>query len=145
MATRRTKPGGSRRPEELFLSHASSDHRFTQRLADVLSDHGLKPWFSAKNIGNATQWHNEIGKALERCDWFIVVLTPNSVKSKWVQHELLYALNHDRYADRVIPLLKKRCDFEKLSWTLDQLQRVDFTGKFEDGCRSLLKTWQIDY
>jgi len=37
------------------------------------------------HIVAAKQWHDEIGNALSRCDWFIVVLTPDSVRSQMGQ------------------------------------------------------------
>jgi hypothetical protein len=40
------------------------------------------------NIRGAQQWHDEIGTALKRCDWFLLVLSPQSVRSMWVKHEL---------------------------------------------------------
>lgn len=145
MAVTGSKKKVNARPKEIFLSHSHKDHAFTKKLAAALNERGVKTWYSGKNIATAAQWHDEIGKALSRCDWFLVVLTPSSVESIWVQREFVYALNDARYASRVIPLLKKPCALVKLSWTLEQFQRVDFTGKFDDGCRTLLKTWNIPY
>ena len=51
------------------------------RVADELRRHGVRTWHSDHNIRGAQQWLDEIGKALERCDWFIVILTPAAVES----------------------------------------------------------------
>lgn len=40
---------------------------------------------SKEHIGGAQEWHDEIGAALDRCDWFPVVLSPQSVASRWVK------------------------------------------------------------
>src|ERR1700675_3244814 len=101
-------------PAEVFLSHSSKDEKALLKLADVLRAHGVPVWFSEKHIRAAKQWHDEIGKALKRCDWFCVLLTPDSVKSKWVKRELLYALQDDRYEDRVVPVLLRHCDTDAL-------------------------------
>jgi len=87
----------------------------------------------------------QIGKALARCDWFLVVLSPSSVKSQWVKRELLYALNDGRYQGRIIPVSFKRCNHLNLSWTLGGLQFVDFMNGFDEGCLSLLRIWGIGY
>jgi hypothetical protein len=100
---------------------------------------------TARNIAGAQQWHDEIGGALERCDWLLLVLSPNSVNSKWVKHELLFALNDARYEQRIIPCILKKCDINKLSWTLSSCQFVDFSKDFERGMRALLKVWSIGY
>jgi hypothetical protein len=132
-------------PKELFVSHASEDRRFVDRLARVLGHNGIPYWYSRRNLIGAQQWHDEIGAALERCDWFAVVLSPSAVKSVWVKRELLYALRDARYLDRIVPVVGKACDHQKLSWTLDGIQRVDFTNAFEDACRELLRVWNVEY
>lgn len=83
-------------PREVFLSQSSRNRRFAGMLAGDLRRHGVPVWYSETNIVGARQWHDEIGAALERCDWFVVVLSPASVKSRWVKQELLFALNDAR-------------------------------------------------
>jgi hypothetical protein len=128
-----------------FVSHSAKDRGFVRKLVAVFQSHRIRYWYSAAHILGATQWHDEIGRSLRRCDWFIVVLTPQSVRSTWVRRELLYALNHRRYNARIIPLLCKPCKPAKLSWTLSDFQFVDFTRSFDAGCRQLLKIWKIKY
>lgn len=132
-------------PREVFLSHSAKDRRFAQKIANVLRSHGVPVWYSATNIVGAKQWHDEIGKALARCDWFAVVLSPHSVKSEWVKRELLYALNDPRYKKRIVPISHKPCNHMNLSWTLGEFQFVDFTTEFDEGCRSLLRIWGLGY
>lgn len=133
------------RPREIFLSHSSRTRAFASRLERVLRRHGLKVWYSRKSIQAARQWHDEIGNALDRCDWFIVVLSPAAVTSTWVQRELLFALNEDRYRDRIVPILYKPCDWKQLSWTLAAIQMIDFSEEHGSGFRKLLALWGIEY
>lgn len=132
-------------PNEVFLSHSSLDLVFADKLAAVLRHHGIPVWYSRTNILGAQQWHDEIGTALQSCDWLALVLSPDAVESVWVKRELLFSLNDDRYAGRIVPILYRPCDYRNLSWTLGALQMIDFTGIFEDGCRSLLRIWGIGY
>ena len=132
-------------PCEVFFSHSTKDRRFAERLAAVLRDHRVPVWYSATNIVGADQWHDEIGKALARCDWFIVVLSPHAAKSEWVKRELVHALNSARYRNRIVPISYKVCKHVKLSWTLEAIQFVDFTTGFDEGCRSLLRIWGLGY
>ena len=94
----------------------------------MLRDHGLPVWYSPTEIIGAQQWHDEIGAALDRCDWFVVVLSPHALKSEWVRREVMFALNDSRYNGRIAPLIAKKCESRKLSWTLGALQHIDFTG-----------------
>ena len=130
-------------PAEVFLSYANKDQSFANELAAMLRGHGLPVWYSSTNILGAQQWHDEIGHALSRCDWFLLLMSPHAVKSKWVKRELLYALRHDRYEERIVPIRYKACDESDLSWVLPTLQSVDFCVSYEAGCRALLRVWGL--
>ncbi len=130
-------------PQEVFLAHAHGDLPVVERVADVLRRHGVAVWYSERDILGAAQWHDEIGRALARCDWFLVLLSPRSVSSKWVKRELTYALIEDRYDERITPALLRDCDPAALSWTLPGFQMVDLRDDFEEGCRGILRTWGL--
>jgi hypothetical protein len=130
-------------PAEAFLSHSNHDRDMAARIARVLHAHGVPAWFSPTNILGAQQWHDEIGAALQRCDWFMLLLSPDAVSSKWVKRELTYALDDDRYNDRIIPVRYRNCNYKELSWTLSALQMVDLRSDFATGCRELLRIWGI--
>jgi TIR domain len=131
------------RPSEVFLCHSSKNAAFTRRLAMILTAHGVASFLSKENIRGAQAWHDELGAALGRCDWFLVVLSPHSVKSKWVKYGLVYALQQKRYEGRIIPLLRRTCNIVALSWTLPALQSVDFRKDFQQGCKDLLAIWGL--
>jgi TIR domain len=131
-------------PKEVFLSHAHQDVRFVRRFAEDLRRHNVPVWFSERNIAGARQWMDEIGEALDRCDWLIVVLTPAAVTSIWVKREVSFALNEQQYGDRVIPLLLKECVPKKLAWPLATIQTID-ARPYDEGLRKLLAIWGIRY
>ena len=130
-------------PNELFLSHSNQNRDFADTLADVLRRRGVQVGYSQINIIGAQQWHDEIGEALRRCDWFAVVLSEPSVESEWVKHELMRALRDNRFKNKIIPMLYEPCDFERLSWILPEFQFINFTDNFDDGCRDLLRIWGL--
>jgi hypothetical protein len=132
-------------PREVFLSHSSKDRKVAARIAASLREHGVPVWYSETNLLGAQQWHDEIGEALARCDWFAILLSPQATRSKWVKRELLYALRSSRYGNRIVPISHRPCDTSLLSWTLDDFQFVDFTDDFNEGCRSLLRTWGLGF
>ncbi len=133
-------------PQEVFLSHTNQDRGFVDSLAEVMRRHGVPVWYSQANILGARQWHDEIGAALRRCDWFLIVVSPQSVDSKWVKRELLYALDHNRYDNKIVPVMYQSCDYEeKLSWTLSIFQMVDFTRAIDQGYVDLLRVWGLGY
>ena len=132
-----------RRVTEVFISHASKDRRFVTKLLKVFRENGIGYWFSETHIPGAVEWHDEIGRALKRCDWFLLVLSPSAVKSTWVKRELMYVLRQNRFRGRIVPVLFRDCRHDLLSWTLADFQFVDFTGDFAAGCARLLKLWGV--
>jgi hypothetical protein len=102
-------------------------------------------WYSRTNILGAQQWHDEIGAALNRCDWFILVLSPHSVESMWVKRELGFALQQQRFENRIVLILYQPCDMARLSWVLPSFQIVRFQDDFDQGCRDLLRVWGLGY
>ena len=132
-------------PNEVFLSHSSRDRPFVRKLVDVLRRHGIPVWYGETNVQGAQQWHDGNGAALRHSDWFVLLLSPCAVESKWAERELLYSLRQDRFAGRIAPLMYRRRSRDDLSWTLSQMQMVDFTGGFDDGCRDLLRIRGVGY
>lgn len=132
-------------PTEVFLSHSSADREIADRLVQALRRHHVPVWYSPTEIVGAQQWHDEIGAALGRADWFVALLTRASVESMWVKRELLFALRQRRYDNHIVPVLVEPCDLARLSWVLPSLQIVDLQPGFDEGCRQLLRLWGIGY
>jgi hypothetical protein len=134
-----------KRPKEVFLCHASKDYRVASKIAALIKEHGVNVWYSRTQLRGAQQWHDEIGNALKRCDWFLLLLSEAATRSKWVKHELIYALGHPQYENRILPVKYQACDTDQLSWTLESFQTVDLVRNFERGCRNILKSWGMSY
>ena len=132
-------------PNELFLSHAHPDHDTLLRLSRELTRHGVAHWYAEREILGAQQWHDEIGEALNRCDWFAVLVSPAAVESWWVKEELTYALRQPRYVNRIVPIVVETVEMDRLSWTLGNRQSVSLIPDFEAGVRDLLRIWGIGY
>ena len=130
-------------PKEVFLSYSSLDCEIAEKIVELLRRHGVPVWHGPSSIRGAQLWLDEIGDALERCDWFVILVSPNSMKSKWVRRELHFALDEDQY-DKSIVVIHPG-NYRKFSWTFRSYQFVDFTEDFEKGCRALLRIWGIGY
>jgi len=135
-------------PREIFLSHSSVDRQFATDLTAVIRRHGIPVWYSQTNILGSQQWLDEIGAALQRCDWFAVVVSPQAAGSMWVKRELSFAILENRFENKIVPILHQPTTDEQvkqLAWPLKLFQMIDFTGLFDDGCRDLLRIWGIGY
>lgn len=137
-----------RRPREVFLSRAEEEpagiDRSIRSVVETLGQHRIAVWTAPAKIRAAQHWHDQIGQALARCDWFMLALTRRSVTRPWVKRELLFALNDERYHERILPLVFEDCAIERLSWVLrGSTQIVDFTSNAERAHRALLATWGL--
>lgn len=96
-------------PQTVFISHATPDGAFVKaEVLPALADWGLSGWFAPDQLLSGEEFQKEIRKAINRCDWFLIVLSPHSVQSHWVRAEVRLAIEHRR--DRVIPVVVEACD-----------------------------------
>jgi hypothetical protein len=85
----------------IFISYSRKDSEYAHALADHLQSLGLPVWIDDR-IDYGSQWPGEIQKQLDACDAFILIMSPRSFASEWVQSELQRA---KRKAKPVFPLL----------------------------------------
>jgi hypothetical protein len=142
MAARRNRK--LRKPLEVFLSHAHKDVALTKRLAAELRRHNIKCWLSEHHIQGGQQWQEEIGAALRRCDFFIVLLTRSSVRSRWVRHEVAWVIDNRRYDERILSILVERCDPSRLNFVLKNLQMIKHKN-VPATMRAIFAPWKITY
>jgi uncharacterized protein YraI len=125
---------------KVFISHSSLDREFVEReVITPLNTNGIETWYSTDSIRTAEAWERSIREGLKSCDWFLVVMSPNSVASKWVQREVHWAI--ERREGRVIPVLIEACDPEDLHLGLLPIQHIDFRQNIKKAQKKLLAIW----
>ena len=100
---------------KVFLSYSQADKKWAEYLRQSLPIHfgglsgpsEIEVWDPADELEPGANWRLKSGKALENADAMIVLLSPDSVKSEFVQSEIDYALASPHFRGRVIPLLVK--------------------------------------
>lgn len=104
---------------KVFLSYADADKEFVKDLASRLSKEGYEVWDPDWEVLPGDNLPLKIGEALKQADAMIVVLSPEAVESKWIRHEIEYALGASNYAGRLIPVLLRPT--EGIPWILHKL------------------------
>lgn len=94
-------------PRRVFLSYSAKDKVDIGKLRDALISHGVNAWEDVLELrlGDSLA---ELKQAIEAADAFVLLLTPASIGSEWVQREVGWALGakatRPRYA--LLPLLR---------------------------------------
>ena len=70
----------------IFISYSKKDSQFAHKLADDLNAAGHKIWID-RSLQVGDDWEKTIEQELENAQEVIVILSKNSIASKWVQHE----------------------------------------------------------
>ena len=71
-----------------FLSHSSVDAEVARRLARDLRAAGVDVWYDEWEIKLGDSLRRKIDAGIDAADYFLVLLSPASLKSEWVQTEL---------------------------------------------------------
>jgi hypothetical protein len=71
----------------IFISYSHKDTDYAHGLANNLQSIGFEIWIDER-LDYGSQWPLEIQKQLDSCDAFILIMSPRSFASEWVQSEL---------------------------------------------------------
>ena len=85
----------------IFISYSHKDTEYAHALSKYLQDMGFRVWIDAR-LDYGSQWPQEIQTQLDNCDAFIIIMSPRSYMSDWVQSELQRA---KRKSKPIFPLL----------------------------------------
>jgi cytoskeletal protein RodZ len=105
-----------------FISYSRTNKDFALELAKELKAAGFLIWFDQLDIPTGSRWDDEIQKALEQCEIFMVILTPNSIASNNVKDEIGYAIDSNKH---ILPVLLENAN---IPFRLRRFQYVDFTN-----------------
>lgn len=127
--------------EGIFLSHTSEDKPFVRHLKNDLERHGVtKVWLDEAEIQIGDSLIKKIDEGLKMTKYIGVILSPRSVKSKWVEKELDIAMNREIGSGEVVvlPLVMEECEIPGF---LQGKLYADFYSeeKYEESLHKLLR------
>jgi hypothetical protein len=126
------------RPARIFLSHSKLDVGMAQRIAAGLRAFDLDVWYDEWAIRPGDSIVARISEGLAQTDVLVVLLSPNSVSSDWVAHELTATLMRQLRGQDValIPVLVAECE---VPTALSDIKYVDLAADFQRGFIQLLE------
>ncbi|MBZ0284626.1 MAG: toll/interleukin-1 receptor domain-containing protein [Anaerolineae bacterium] len=75
----------------IFISYSKQDIDFTRYLRALLEAEGFTIWVDEARLTPSSHWWKSIEANIEGCSAFVVVMTPESEDSDWVEREILLA------------------------------------------------------
>lgn len=125
---------------QVFISYSRNDMDFVQRLAADLQRADLDVWWDLSDIQGSDVWERKIEEGLNSSQYFIVVLSPASLESRWVRREYLSA---DIKKIKIIPLRLKAYDEAPL--TLRDIQPIDAIDReYADVLSEVIKIVKVE-
>jgi hypothetical protein len=90
------------RKPRVFLSYAPQDREFVRKIAERIKSYGVCVWYDEWEMAMGDSLLDKIERGISSSDYIIVLLSPDSLKSKWIQQELTMAMARELTARDVI-------------------------------------------
>ncbi|HEX42178.1 MAG TPA: toll/interleukin-1 receptor domain-containing protein [Phycisphaerales bacterium] len=122
---------------KLFLSHSSKDKEFCIQLREDLIRMGHTPWLDMYDVKVGDDIVEGIGAGVTEADYVVLVLTPESVSSRWVKKEwhAKFWTEIDEGKIRLLPVLLKDCTIPSM---LQTKKYADFRQSYAVGFADLV-------
>ena len=109
--------------KKIFISYSRKDLNFVDELAKDLTEAGYDVWYDLTDLEGGDHWADELQAAINESQVYVLVISPNSVASDWVEKEFIYAGGAGK---RIVPLLHVQT---ALPLWLVNLHYVDIQGR----------------
>jgi curli biogenesis system outer membrane secretion channel CsgG len=86
---------------KVFVSYSRQDKEKVLNLVELFRANGVEVWIDESSINASSVWAEQIVKAIDNCDLFVLFLSPSSVSSENVSKEVGYAGGTNK---RILPV-----------------------------------------
>jgi hypothetical protein len=92
---------------KVFISYANQDTEFAEALKSALNELGHTSWWFDEGVAPGQKWQEVIIGQLRNVDALVILVSPASLHSKWVSHELEAALAYSEEKGKpiIIPVM----------------------------------------
>jgi uncharacterized protein YjbI with pentapeptide repeats len=97
-----------------FISYATKDQEFANRLHADLQAHGVRCWLASHNIQGGKKIHEQIDEAIQVHDRLLLILSEHSINSEWVKTEIAKARKREISEKRRMLFPISLVPFEKI-------------------------------
>ncbi len=107
----------------VFISYSQHDKELANQMVSRLRTDGFKVWIDHKRLEAGTRWMDEINNALEVSEYLVLLMSNDSLASKYVQHEYEYFVRNNK---PIIPV--RIAPLNDLPPDLASIQYVDYVA-----------------
>ncbi len=106
----------------VFLSYSRTDYDLMERVANTLSEGGIRVWTDDYLSPGTPSWKKAIQQSIETSGAIVVLLSPGAKASEWVEAELDYGKAHSK---GIFPILARGDEKTAVPFGVNIAQRVD--------------------
>jgi len=107
---------------KVFISHSNEDAGFAQEVRDLLVRRTNAHVFTTEDLSAGEKWEAKLRNELASTDVVVALLTPTSVDSSWVLHEIGAAWALQK---RIIPVVSGRDVLKRIPLPLDSAHIIE--------------------
>jgi hypothetical protein len=127
----------------VFISYSHDDNDIVDSLARRFETDRINYWRDEKDMFVGDVIDKAISKGIQEARLFLIVLTPNSISSRWVERELDEAAHEATEGRKVaLPVVAKGLRAEEIPTRLRRQLYVDVSKNFDHGYERLAKSIQ---
>lgn len=125
----------------VFISYSRVDSKVTENIVSMLQMANYNVWYDAHlSVHSGVEWSELIEREIQNANVFIVLVSPNSLRSEFVSSEIDLALSLGK---RIVPVLISG-SFIELPRTLASLAVIDMREGLDDiGFAKLLNSLKL--
>lgn len=139
-----TESDHKRSPESarVFLSYAQGDRGVAEDIARALRSAEFSVWFETWELQPGDSIAARLREGLSASDFLVVLLSPDSVKSRWVREEMTLGLSSElrQRAITVVPTMIRDCEVPP---GLQHFLSIDLRGDHALGVSKLVETLSL--
>lgn len=98
--------------QQIYVSYGSQDTKQAAEIVRALEEQGVGCWFAPREVRMGADMEKQIPAAIQECPYFLLILSKDSVASKWMERELGFA---KLYRKNIIPVRVEDFDLSE-SW-----------------------------
>jgi hypothetical protein len=102
-----------------FISYSVKDQEFVNRLYADLQNKGVRCWFAPHDVQGGKKLHEQIDEAIRKYERLLLIVSPNSMDSAWVETEIRNARRRERTEKRRVLFPVRLVSYDALrDWKL---------------------------